>query len=184
MLNRPYRFMMAATWFLIVAVLTHSFADAAELEEYKVKLAFIFNFARFIEWPAQSFREGDSQFRLCVLGDDPFEGKLGTIESKTVGDRKFSVRRIHRAEEARDCQMLFIATSEQDRINQILQALKGYSVLTISDISNFTRVGGMIGFTTSDDKIRFEINLTPARSSKLEISSKLLKLAETVREDR
>ncbi|MHC1726128.1 MAG: YfiR family protein [Syntrophobacteraceae bacterium] len=181
--NRPKRLMIAATCFLILVADAYTFGIAAESEEYKVKLAFIFNFARFIEWPPQSITDANGQFCFCILGDDPFEGKLGGVESRMVGERKFVVKRIRRVEEAMDCQMLFVSLSEKGRVDLILRALKGSSILTISDTPNFTRLGGMIGFTTSDDKIRFEINLTSARSSKLEISSKLLKLAETVRED-
>lgn len=174
-----------AVCFLIFTLLPLSgdVGIAADSDEYRVKLAFIFNYARFTEWPPETFPNATSSLVLCVLGNDPFKSKLDTVQDKMIGERSFIVKEIRRAEDARGCHMLFISGSEKDRVDPILRTVKGLSILTVSDIPNFTKLGGMIGFTFSDDKIRFEINLAVARSSNLEISSKLLKLAESVRED-
>ncbi|MEM5785941.1 MAG: YfiR family protein [Syntrophobacteraceae bacterium] len=162
--------------------LQSAYADAHESEEYRVKLAFIFNFAKFIEWPPESFQNPGAPLKMCVLGNDPFGETVKIFEKKAIGERNFNTIRTKKVEDALGSQILFISSSEKDRLDQILRVVKGSTVLTVSDIPDFTRVGGIIGFTMSGDKIRFEINLASARSSKLEISSKLLKLAEKVRD--
>ncbi len=185
MTNKPSRIIIALTCLcLIVSSFLHpKHVYASELDEYRVKAAFIFNFAKFIEWPKEAFLDSSAPIVLSILGEDPFGAKIKVLENKPVVERTFAVRNIQRVEDAHGGQMLFICVSEKGRLDQILRALKGSSILTISEIPNFTRLGGMIGFTTSGDKIRFEINLAIARASKLDISSKLLKLAEIVREE-
>ncbi len=154
--------------------------NAEGLDEYKIKVAFIYNFAKFVSWPPKTFQNPESPIVFCILGEDPFGSNLSAIENKQIGERKFVVKRIRRVEDSIGYQIIFISRSEKDRLETILPALRNEPILTVSDIPNFTRLGGMIGFTISGDKVRFEINLGAARSSKLEISSKLLKLAETV----
>ncbi|MHC1726001.1 MAG: YfiR family protein [Syntrophobacteraceae bacterium] len=152
---------------------------AAESDEYTLKLAFIYNFAKFVEWP---HLDPEAPIVFCIMGDDPFGNSIVNIESKMVGQRKIVVRRNPDRETLKECQILFISASEKQRLEQSLREVKGLSILTISDIPDFIRSGGIIGFRVSNDKIRFQVNLASARSSGLEISSQLLKLAESVRD--
>ena len=157
-------------------------SSLAELDENEVKLAFIYNFAKFVDWPYQAPQDAGIPLTFCVLGDDQFGNKTNSIENKSVGEKRIQVRRIRNVEEARGCQMLFISSSEKNAMERDLRALQGSSILTISDVPGFIKMGGMIGFIELDNKIRFEINVGSARLAKLEISSKLLKLAETVKD--
>jgi hypothetical protein len=169
---------------LLIAAIVPARSHAEPTEEYRVKAAFIYNFAKFIEWSPEAYESSASPIVLCILGDDPFETALDSVEGKKVGERKLVIKRIKKVQDGDGCQILFICSSEKEGLPQILKALQGSSVLTISDMDRFTDQGGVIGFVLADNKIRFDINLGAARLSKLEISSKLLKLAERVRENR
>jgi hypothetical protein len=165
------------------AVSLPAHAEASELDEYKLKAAFIYNFAKFVEWPPSCFSGAQSPIRLCVLGVDPFEGEIKSLEAKRIGERALVVRYAEKVEEIQECHIVFIGISEKDRIDSVLNALKGSPVLTISDIDGFANLGGMIGLINAQDKVRFEVNLGAARLAKIEVSSKLLKLANRVLEN-
>jgi len=146
--------------------------------EYAVKAAFIFNFAEFVEWPADAFKEAASPLVIGIVGDDPFQGALEkAVAGKTVAGRPFEVRHLTSSDDLRSCQILFVAGSENEKTAEILHKVEGGSVLTIGESDQFPWAGGVIRFFLEDGKVRFEINQDAAESSKLKISSKLMKLA-------
>jgi hypothetical protein len=156
--------------------------DARSLE-YQVKAAFLFNFARFTEWPPASFSSPGAPFVLGVLGEDPFGDNLEqTVSGKSVHSRPLLVKRAATLQELGDCHILFVAGSEKRRLPEILEALKSRAVLTVSDVDDFVRSGGMIRLLPKGDTIRFEINARSAQEVGLKISSKLLRLAENNRD--
>lgn len=149
--------------------------------EYQVKAAFLYNFGRFVEWPARA--RPPANLTICVLGDDPFGPVLdGLIEGKSIQGRKLVARRPERVEDAGDCHILFISSSENGRLAQILAALRGRSVLTVGEAERFAHRGGMINFRLEGSKVRFEINLDATEQEGLTVSSQLLKLATIIRE--
>lgn len=146
--------------------------------EYQIKAAFIFNFARFIVWPPKAFPQPASPLIIGILGDNPFHDDLQrTLRDKTVDNHPLVIRELSSPAEATNCQILFISTSEKPRLTQILQGLKGASVLTVAEMDRFTENGGMINFVQEGTKIRFQINNEAAIREGLKISSKLLSLA-------
>lgn len=145
--------------------------------EYEIKAAFMYHFARFVEWPAE---EAWTQVTLCVLESPPMERALKALERKTVKDKPLTVRRLQHGEEGRDCQIVFIGALEPDRQGQVLETFAGAQVLTVGDAKTFARAGGIIRLFNAGNRIRFEINLEAARRAGLEISSRMLKLAEIV----
>jgi hypothetical protein len=146
--------------------------------EYQIKAAFIFNFAKFVEWPATAFPKASSPMLVGVLGENPFHDALEkTIKNKTVDEHPVVIMQYHSAADATNCHILFISSSEKARLPQILRQLKGSSVLTVSEIPGFTETGGMINFVLEGTKIRFQINNDAANGAGLKISSKLLKLS-------
>ncbi len=151
------------------------------LVEYKVKAAFLYNFAKFVEWPDKAFSSSEGTFRLCVLGDDPFGPALKSLEGKLVRGRALRVIRCADILEAEKSHMVFIARSEQDRLTEILSRLKDRSVLTVSDLTGFAKQGGCIGFIDAGKKLRFEINPEATKEADLKVSSQLMKLAKIVR---
>jgi hypothetical protein len=155
-------------------------AELRSAQEYAVKAAFIFNFAKFIEWPSQALAEPDAPLLLCILGADPFGDTLSAIENRTVKGRRLAIKRIRALETAGGCGMLFIARSERHRLEQMLPALQGQPVLTIADMEGFAEAGGVINLVMAEDKVRFEINLEAAQRARLQISAKLLRLGRVV----
>jgi hypothetical protein len=150
--------------------------------EYQVKAIFLFNFSQFVDWPAAAFADERSPLVIGVLGSDPFGTTLDEIvRGETVNGRPLEVRRYDAVEQIDDaCHILFIERSQDERLDAVLAALKGRSVLTVGDFEGFARRGGIIRFVTVGNKIRLRVNLAAAQDAKLTISSKLLRPAHIV----
>jgi hypothetical protein len=146
--------------------------------EYQVKAAFLFNFAKFVEWPPRAFASGTSPLVIGVLGENPFHEDLAqTIRNKTIDNHRLEITEIRSLAQATNCHMLFISTSEKERLPEIFKSLKGARVLTVGETDRFIAAGGMINFVLQGTKIRFQINREAATSAGLRISSKLMSLA-------
>jgi len=149
--------------------------------EYEVKAAFLYNFAKFVEWPAEAFLDGNEPILVCIVGRDPFGDILNqTLLGKTVNGKPVIIQRGGITQDMRFCHIVFISSSERKRLAQIMQRLNGASVLTVSEIEGFAELGGIINFTLEGNKVRFEINVTSAERARLRISSKLLALAKAI----
>ena len=153
--------------------------DMRKPTEYEVKAAYIYNFAKFIEWPA-TFRDRLDVIHVCVIGDDPFGSSLATIEGKPVGKRRIGIRNLPSLQNTGGCEILFIANSEEGDLDRIVEAVNGSPVLTIGDTKGFTRQGVMINFYMENNKVLFEINPKAAMRAGLKISSTLLRIARIV----
>jgi hypothetical protein len=150
--------------------------------EYEVKATYLYNFARFTEWPAKDADVKDNSFAVCVLGRDPFGSVLDTIlAGEAIGGKQMVHRRISSAQDAGNCRILFISSSEKSRLKETLAALEKMSVLTVSDIPDFSVHGGMIEFVVERDKVRFQVNLETAGEAGLTLSSELLKVAVSIK---
>jgi len=154
-------------------------AQAQTAEEYDVKAAFLYNFAKFVDWPPAAFPDPNN-LKICVLGDDPFGGSLQTVAGEQVGSHKLQVVRTDSLSRPAGCQILFISRSERDRIKEILAAVKGSPVLTVGDTQKFADDGVIINFVLEGSKVRFEINTESADRAGIRISSKLLQLAKRI----
>ena len=154
-------------------------AESPAFNEYEVKAAFLFNFTQFVEWPPAAFATAASPIHIGVLGDDPF-GELfdQTVRGEMVKNRTIVIKRARRVEDLTNCHVLFIAKSEKPRLVQIMSVVQGRPILTVSDLDQFNRRGGIINFFFEGNKVRFEINLAAAERAGLKISSKLLKLGK------
>jgi hypothetical protein len=147
---------------------------------YQLKAAFLVNFAQYVEWPAEAFPAANTPFVFGVLGDNPFGTALkDLVADEVVNGRKALVEEYKSVRDIRRCHILFISDSERSRLTAIMRALKGRSILTVSDLANFSAEGGMIRFITHD-RVRFRINNAAAQEANLNISSKLLRLADAV----
>jgi len=168
---------------LLASNAPHAGAEDDMTGEYLVKAAFLYNFAKFVEWPNEAFPDARSPISLCILGDDPFGAALETIRGKAVRGRKLVIKKYTQIENIQTCHILFISSSERDRLNQVLDLLKTSNVLTVGDIEKFANKGGVVNLIKIGNKIKFEINVAKAREAGLKISSKLLKLAKIVGDD-
>lgn len=155
-------------------------AQTVPTTEYQVKAAFLYNFAKFVEWPRRADRSLERTLVVGVLGRDPFGDALDALKGMEVRGRRVEVKRISRLEDARGCQILFISASERGRMAHILRYLHDLPVLTVADTDGFCRAGGMINLVHVGDKIGFEINAAAAKRAGIIISSRLLRLARTV----
>jgi hypothetical protein len=158
-------------------------ADEAPTE-YQVKAAFLFNFARFVEWPPSAFETATSPIGVCVLGDDPFGESLNrVVAGKTLGDRTMMVRRGKKLRELGGCEILFISASERPRLPEILEELRTTPVLTVGEGDDFATRGGEVQFILEDSHVHLLINVDATERAGLKVSSKLLSLAHVVHGD-
>ncbi len=175
-----------AVWFsalLLVASLastpTARGVDDIETKEAKVKAAFLLNFARYIEWPESAFSSSNSPVVIGLFGQDPLERNLAmTVEGRTVENHPVQVKRAKKVSELADCHVVFVSSSERDRLRGLLPALQSRPILTVSDMDGFISSGGMILLKKKQGLMRFDINREAAERAGLKINSKLLKLAD------
>jgi hypothetical protein len=174
----------AACACVLALVMVPSRSRAGQLSsahEYEIKAGFLFSFAKFVGWPDDAFKGSGNEFRLGVLGHDPFDGVLDRlVAGKTVRNRRVVVSYFKTVPTGPPLQMVFISRSEQDQLSSILASFSGTPTLTVSDIDQFAERGGVIGMTVEKQSIRFAINRTAAGQARLELSSNLLALARLV----
>jgi hypothetical protein len=172
----PLRIVTATCLIVTVAFSFASPAQSAPASEYQVKAAFLFNFAKFVAWPAHAFPDANSPYVIGVLGRDPFGSYLDdTVRGEHINNRPLVIRRYHNQTEINNCHVLFISRSESDRLDQIVAALKNRTLLIVTDTDGGNG-GVIIRFVTEGNRIRFKIDAEAAKAANLTISSKLLRL--------
>ena len=160
-------------------------AQQSEFHEYQVKAAFLYNFAKFVDWPKEALEKPETPVIIGIMGDDPFGSDLDeTLETKTAQGRPLKVKRLMNANESKNCHILFICLSQENRLAESLSKVNKLPILTVSDIEGFSRRGGMVTFITEGNKVRFEINADAVQEGGLRISSQLLKLATIVHKEK
>jgi hypothetical protein len=155
-------------------------AYGQEAPEYQLKAAFLYNFAKFTEWPETAFKENNSPLILGVLGEDPFGEAIEPIKGKIVKSRKLEVKRFKSLMDLQPCHILFISASEKERLAEILTKIEGSAVLTVGDLDQFIDAGGVIRFTILEEKVGFEINAEAIKTAEFKLSSQLLKFSKLV----
>lgn len=165
--------------FALLLILAGVAGAAAPVSEYQLKAVFLFNFAHFVEWPPAERPGDNAPFVIGVLGKDPFGSQLDEIvRGEIVGRHPLAIERYPDVARLRNCQILFIPSSELTHLDEILVALKGRSVLTVTE--GPAPRGVVIDLLKEDNRIRLRIDLDAARAGNLTISSKLLRPAEIV----
>ena len=155
-------------------------AEEPEFSEYEIKAGFIYNFAKFVEWPPEISRDDNKALTLCISGANPFGNSISVISNKTVQNRRLEIRTLGKNKDFKGCNMVFISSSERELLSQLFEMLRNSPVLTIGDSKDFAQNGVMINLVMDGSKVRFEVNTESARRARISISSKLLKLAKTV----
>ncbi len=158
---------------LIGAVLS---ASAQETPEYRLKAAFLYNFALYTEWPA----EVGSTLTLCVVGNDPFGAELDGLRGKAVPPRRLTVQRKGVSQSLTDCDVLFVTTPAISALPRLLEQIKGRPVLVVADTPGALKQGAALNMAVVNDRLTFEANLQNARAARLTLSSRLLQLATEV----
>ena len=171
-----------SAWLILALLLTQGLgaARAEEAPEYRVKAAFLYNFAKFASWPEQSFADSSAPLQFCTLGEAPFGKALDSLEGKNVRDRSLPVRKLASVQESVGCHVLFVSEDRETQVQDVLKAVGGKPVLTVSEIEGFCERGGIINFVTLEGKVRFEINPDAAEGAGIRLSAQLLRLAKVV----
>lgn len=152
------------------------------MTEYQVKALFLLNFTKYVDWPPVSFAGTNTPIIIGLYGEDKFGDALKqAVEGKTISGRRIILQRFEKDDESGKCHILFISDSEKKRLGEILDKIRALPVLTVGETDQFMEQGGVINFVKKEGKIRLEINLDAARQAKLEISSKLLSVADVVK---
>ena len=151
-------------------------------KEYQIKAAFVYNFTKFVSWPAQSFAAADSPIVVGVLCQTAIAAELETtVKNRKVNGRAIAVLRMNGPEQAASTNMVFVCASEDAQFAAVRKAIATSPVLTVGESASFGQQGGMINFVLEGDKIRFEINTDSAENAGLKISAQLQKLAVAIR---
>jgi len=150
---------------------------------YQHKALYLFNFAKYTQWPKEAFPNENSPFVLGILGKDPFRSDIDIIKGKKVKNRELVVRYCSSVEEAKGCHLLFICSSETNNLTKILQAVKQSWALTIAEADGFIEQDGMINLVAEQKSagtqvVTFEINQAAAEKANLKLDTQLLKLAK------
>ncbi len=152
------------------------------VDEYQVKAAYMYNLAKFVDWPAQVFDGPVQPIVFCVLGQTPLSPALrDTLSGKVVDRRPLVFRQLSDSKQADKCQVLFISSADKKQMRQTLEEIKSLPVLTVGEAEDFTDQGGVVRFLLDAGRVRLEFNLDAADCAKLRVSAKLLGLAKTVR---
>lgn len=150
--------------------------------EYEVKAAFIYNFAKYVQWPS-SGSDAKAPFVIAVIGKDPFGAMLDDVmHGQSVQRRAIVVRRLARIEDVASCDILFVCASERRNLQKIFEALRHTPVLTIADMDQFAELGGMINLIIEENRVRFEMNPAAIQRAGLKPGSPLFRLGRIVTE--
>ena len=171
---------------LLFLLLPPSLAASQELateNPYKVKAAFLRNFAHYVTWPVDAFPESSSSWCIGILGRDPFGEVLETtFKGRTEQGHAFDIFRADTPDELPACQIVFVAYKDAAKRRTVLGELKDKPVLTVGDAPEFLREGGVIRFQVSD-RVRMSINLDQARAVALTIQTRMLEVSSEVLEN-
>ena len=165
---------------LLALLLGVAAVPAQTVSEYDVEAAYLYNFGKFVRWPAENLAGADS-FDICVLGQNPFGGKLEQlIANERMDGKPIRKRALAHASDATGCAIVYVSDSEAANLEKILAVLNGKGVLLVSGLPHFAEDGGAIQFLVEEDRVRFEVNLDAAQKNRLALSSELLKVAMSV----
>ncbi|MGH8190723.1 MAG: YfiR family protein [Rhodanobacteraceae bacterium] len=150
--------------------------------EYAVKATYLYKLAPFVNWPPGTFSSPDAPFEICVLGHDPFDDFLAkAIKGRKLGTHPFKVRKLDAVVHSSDCQIVFIGYADANEVREALHTFDGEPVLTVTDSNDPDNSGSVVQFVMDEGHVRFDVDEAAAQRNHLEISSKLLDLAMTVK---
>jgi len=166
---------------LMATVALASAPATTQMDEYSIKAAYLYNFSKYVGWPDGTFSAPTTPFVICVVGDDPFGGRLDdTVAGKTSGDgRPLAVRHPKADDSAalHECQIVFLSKSEQKRSSKLLAAVRGAAVFTVADFTPFAEEGGVANLRIDGSKVKVDLNMTAANQANLKVSGKLQQVA-------
>ena len=151
------------------------------IDEYTLKAAFLYNFAKFVEWPLNSFADNTSPFSLCVLGNDPFGANLETLAKKPVRERTLVIKHIRSITALSGCHILYVSPQELPQLEALLHNLEKAPVLTVCDTESCAESGLMLNMRMAENRVHLDMNLDAVQRTPLKVSSQLIKLTRIVK---
>ncbi len=197
MTKHKYITIILAAFYPVVLVTAQDQSNSSQALEYKIKAAFLYNFIKFVDWPEDRTANDDKITIVGIIGKNTFGDAFEPVKDKKVKGQEAVIKYFKSfseleknsddlektADEMKKCHLLFICSSEKDNLADIIDIVKNNNVLTVGETKDFLKAGGIINFLLEDNKVRFEINLSAAKKSKLIIRSQLLRLAQKVIDD-
>ena len=160
-----------------------AFAQTDDGAEYAVKLGFLYNFTKFIEWPPEAFRDSAAPLVICIVGRDPFRPDLeAELRTRKVGGHPVEIATKTQNDALSACHIVFVPVTEKNQSDRILRSLQGSRALTVGETEGFAVLGGSINLVVEYNKVHFEINRLAADRAGLRIGSRLLGIAKIVKE--
>lgn len=150
--------------------------------EARIKAVLILRMIKFVEWPAEALTRGDA-LQICTWGEGATSSALQGLQGQRVREHEVRVRKLQPSPglDTKGCHVLYAADSARAEVNaNALYGAGGRALLTISDMPDFSKRGGIISLVQQDNKIGFEVQLRHARAGGLQIGSPLLELARSV----
>lgn len=149
--------------------------------EYRSKASFLSKFPLFVDWPEGALPPGNSPFLICVFGDYSFGLSLAEMtRGINIHEKRLEARWVHKEQELRVCQIVFVSRSERKKYSQILEALRTRAVLTVGETPEFLDAGGIVTFSVQQSTLMFDVNLAGANRTHLKVRAQLLALAHRV----
>jgi hypothetical protein len=164
-----------------LALIASSAGDAAHLEpsEYGLKSVFLYQFCRFMEWPDSAFSSPNDPLIIGVVGEDPFGPLLKeAVQGETYHGRPIRIEHYRSPRDIKRCHILFVSRDDTDQMSEITSMIAGKSVVTVGETDGFLDRGGMIALTADRNRVRLRVNASTLRAAKVDVSSKLLRVAE------
>lgn len=175
-----FEYFLRVMIFLTLVLPQSSWAKSSRLNEYEVKASYLFNFAKYVEWPSSAFPRESTPLTMCIIGKSPLNEVIESLTGKTIQNRRVVIRQFSKVEDLNECNILFVNAATKTPLPQILAFLAPHPILTVSDGKGFASDGGTIEFIPVGDNIRFKINNRAAQKAHIKISSHLLRLATSV----
>ena len=170
---------MFAILLLVILSADFTFGEGDNVpQEYQIKAKYVLNIPLFTVMPSQ--KKSDRYYTICLIGDTPLGSILLSSEGKQIKNLPLAIRKVADSGQLDSCQVLFIATSERYRLQQLLPVAHQLGIMTISDMRDFTRMGGIVSLVSGNNRITYDLNLVAARSAGISFSTQILKLANDV----
>lgn len=166
---------------ILLNLIIANHAASSEVQDYEVKAMFLFYFSKFVDYPPSVLNNQTKFLRICIFGEDPFQKAIDlAVQGKEAHERPIEVKRLRSIDGTKDCQILFISSSERASLSQIFSYTRQHPILTVSDMDDFIENGGMIQFFVADSKVKFKVDLKKTQTANLKISSRLLQVAQVI----
>jgi len=166
---------------MVLALPQEVLSQDSSPDEYQIKLAFLYNFTKFVEWPDQAFPSQQAPLVICVVGSDPFGKALeDELRTRKTAGHPIAVTRRASGGNFSKCHIAFIRAEERKHLATILSGLKGHDILAVGEMPGFLELGGHVNFIFLGNSLHFNVNLAATRQTHLNFSAQLLALAKNL----